>query len=98
MVLSREQIQEIKQIVEDHHTAFVANTIGPEAVPPGVLDRLREMGLVDVKVEAIRDAYLYGQILATVQGPQVANMSYGEFKDYLRRNPVPLSAAEHQAA
>jgi hypothetical protein len=96
-LLTPEDLQEIRQIIEDHHDAFSVNTIGPETVPPDVLARLQDAGLVDVQVESIKDAYVYGQLLAMMQSEKIANMSYAEFKQHLRRNPVPLSAAEIHA-
>ena len=97
MLLTPEQLHEIRQIIEDHHEAFVVNAMGPEAVSPEVLNRLQEQGLVDVKVESIKDAYVYGQLLAMMQSSEVANMSYEQFKQHVRRNPIPLSEAETHA-
>lgn len=96
-LLTVEQLQEIRQIIEDHHDAFVVNTIGADAVPQDVLARLRERGLVNVKVESIKDAYIYGQLLAMMESDRIASMSYEEFKAHLKRNPVPLSEAEVHA-
>lgn len=97
MLLTPEQLQEIRKIIEDHHDAFVVNTIGSDTVPPEVLERLQELGLVDTKVESIRDSYIYGQLVAMLQSNKIANMGYNEFKQHLRKNPVPLSEAETHA-
>ena len=96
-LLTPEQLQEIKQIIEDHHEAFVINTIGPDAVPADVLERLQEMGLVDAKLESIKDSYVYGQLMAMMQSDRIAGMGYEEFKRHLRKNPIPLSEAEVHA-
>lgn len=96
-LLTPEQLQEIRQIVEDHHDAFVVNTVGPEVVTTEVLARLRDQGLVNVKIESVKDAYVYGQLMAMMQSPQVANMSFEQFKQHIRRNPIPLSEAEMHA-
>ena len=96
-LLTPEQLQEIRQIVEDHHDAFVVNTVGPEVVAPEVLARLRDQGLVNVKVESVKDAYIYGQLMAMMQSSQIASMSYEQFKQHVRRNPIPLSEAEIHA-
>ena len=97
MLLTEQQLQEIRQIIADHHSAFIANAVSPDAVAPEILDKLKQKGLYAPKVESIRDAYLYGQILATLDDPKVASMSYDEFKRYLRTNPVPLTEIERQA-
>ncbi len=97
MLLTADQIREIKQIIADHHTAFVANAIGTSAVSTEVLERLKKKGLIDVQVSSIEDAYLYGQALSATDDPRVANLNYDDFKAYLKRNPLPLSPIEQQA-
>lgn len=97
MLLTEQQLHEIRQIVADHHNAFIVNTISPEAVAPEILEKLKQKGLVKPTLSSIEEAYLYGQILAAAQNPNVANMSYEEFKQYLAKNGIPLSPIERQA-
>jgi len=97
MLLTDAQLHEIRQIIEDHHAAFVVNHISPEAVDAVVLERLKALGLVDVQFQAIEDSYLFGRVLAAMEDPKVANMSYGQFRDYLSKNPLPLSAVERRS-
>jgi len=97
MLITPEQLAEIKAIVEKHHAAFIANAISPEALSKEVLQQLQEKGLVDVQVEGIKDAYLYGQVLGILESTQAAKMSHADFKAYLQKNPIPLTPAEHQA-
>lgn len=97
MLLSDSQLLEIKQLIADHHNAFIVNAIDPQAVTPEILEDLRQKGLVNAKGQSIEDAYLYGQVLAAAQDPKTATMSLTEFKAYLRRNPVPLTQTEQQA-
>lgn len=97
MLLTEQQLYQIRQIVMDHHMAFVVNTIGPNAVAPEVLQGLKDKGLVNVKVSSIEDSYLYGQILAMMDDPKFATMTYEQFKQYIQKNPVPLSPIEQQA-
>lgn len=97
MLLTEEQLREIAEIISRHHSAFVVNTVGPNAVSPQVLEELRQRGMVNVKVDGIKDAYLYGQALAASRDPKLASMSYEQFKAYLSRNPIPLSPIEDQA-
>ena len=97
MLLTEQQLYEIRQIIADHHSAFIVNTIGPDAVAPDVLQGLKDKGLVNVKVNSIEDAYLYGHVLAMMDDPKVATMSYEQFKQYIQKNPIPLSPIEKQA-
>jgi len=97
MLLSPEQLQEIRQIIEDHHDAFIVNALGEEGVSKEVLQHLKDKGLVDVSVESIQDAYLYGQLVGQLQSLQVSNMSYDQFRSHIAKNPVPLSDNEKHA-
>jgi len=97
MLLTDAQLHEIRQIIADHHSAFVANVIHPSAVDPETLERLRSKGLINVKINSVEDAYVYGQLLAALDDPRVAKMGYEELKLYMRRNPVPLSPIEQRA-
>lgn len=97
MLLTDAQIQAIRQIIADHHAAFIANMIDPKALSAEMLEKLKALGLVNTQVNSVEDAYLYGQILAATNDPKVQTMDLGAFKNYLRRNPVPLTPVEHQA-
>lgn len=97
MLLTDAQIQQIHQIIEDHHTAFIINSVDPSVVSKEVLDDLASKGLVNTDVQSVQDAYLYGQVLAAANNPDVANMSLDEFKAWIRKNPVPLTPMEQQA-
>ncbi len=97
MLLTAEQLREIRQVIEDHHSAFIANAIDPSAMAPEVLRRLKAKGMIDPGVESIKDSYLYGQLVAILESAQIAKMGYAEFKKFLAKNPIPLSKVEHQA-
>lgn len=97
MLLTPEQLREIRQIVEVYHSAFIANTISPDVLAPDMLARLRRLGLINTRVDTVGDAYIYGQILAVAEDPKFASMGYEEFKRYLRTHPVPLTSIERDA-
>lgn len=91
------QLREIKKIIAKYHDAFIVNVIGEKAVDKEVLAALKKQGLVSTKVNSIKDAYLYGQLLATLQDKKVANMDYADFKRYIQKNPIPLTPVEQRA-
>jgi len=97
MLLTDAQLHEIRQIIEDYHNAFVVNVISPEAVEASVLQRLKDLGMVDTQVKSVEDAYLLGQVIAAIEDPSVSKMSYRQFQDYIKKNPVPLSNVERRA-
>jgi hypothetical protein len=97
VLLTPDQLHEIRAIIERHHDAFIANILGADGISKERLEELRRLGILAPRLEAIKEAYLYGQIQAIRQNPAVANMPYAEFKAYLARNPVPLGPAEQNA-
>lgn len=98
MPLTPDQILEIQDIIELHHNAFIANTIGHDAVPDEVLDELREKGLLNKESkELIKQVYTYGQTLGRINNPNAANMSYERFENYIQKNPEPLTQMQQRA-
>jgi len=97
MLLTPEQLFEIQKIIEEHHQAFAANAFGQDAVPPEVLRKLKEKGLIKESVDSISESYTYGQLIGVLENQKVADMSYLEFKDYMSDNPIPLSPIERGA-
>jgi len=97
MPITIAQLHEIRDIIATYHSAFIVNTIGPDAVSIEILEKLKALGLVDVTVSSPEDAYLFGQALAAASDPKLATMGFPEFKEYLRNNPVPLSGIEKNA-
>jgi hypothetical protein len=97
MLLTPAQLQEISQIIEDRHAAFIVNTMGVDAVPPETLNRLKQLGIIDVKVDSVKDAYLYGQVVGAAEVPGVDRMTYDQFKEHVRKHPVHLTPVENEA-
>jgi hypothetical protein len=97
MLLTDAQIHEIRQIIADYHTAFVANYVDPKAVQKEVLDKLKKKGMIKPKVSSVEEAYLYGQVLARMDDPKTAKMPYDTFKEHIRKQPVPLSDIEQRS-
>jgi hypothetical protein len=97
VLLTPEQLKEIRQIVEAYHGAFIVNTIGADVVSADLLARLQRMGLINLTVDSVREAYLYGQLVASGEHPRAAEMSYQEFKAWLRKHPIPLTSVEQDA-
>jgi len=95
-LLTPDQLRHVRGIIEKHHSAFVANTVSPEAMAPELLERLRAEGMVDPQINSMEDAYLYGALLSALEDKRTANMSYDQFLEHVRRHPVPLSDYERE--
>ena len=88
--LTPDQLQRIRKIIADHHWAFVANTIGPEAVPQDILEDLKEQGLIAADMEWTKDAFEYGKQLAVTTDPKVSSMPLLAYRKHQKANPLPL--------
>lgn len=97
MPLTNQQLHEIRNIIRDHHYAFIINTIGVDAVAQEIVDDLKAKGLVNVSVQSVEEAYLYGQVVAALEDPKTKQMSYEEFQAYVQKNPIPLGDVERRA-
>lgn len=97
MLLTPEQLHEIAEIIRLHHQAFIANVISPDAVTADTLQKLKDAGMLNVQVQSMEQAYLYGQALQLAQEPVLASMGYDAFREYVKKNPIPLTAVEKQA-
>lgn len=97
-MLTPDDLREIKAIIERYHTAYIANYIDPEAVAPELRKELEKHGLYDPQIASIEDSYLYGALLAAVEDKESAKLSYTDFRKRLRKDPLPLSPYEKEAA
>lgn len=97
MTLTADKIQAIRQIIQDQHWAFVANTMGPGAVPKEIMERLKTKGLVDVENDWVEASFQFGQVVAATRDPKMKDMSLDAFREYLRNNPPPLTMHEQSA-
>ena len=93
-LLTPQLLFQIKEIIRKRHTAFIANVFGHDAVAPAVLEDLKKQGLIDKGETSVEDAYLYGQVVAHLEDPQVASMTAEQVKAHVAKNPVALTPAE----
>lgn len=96
-LLDDEQLHEIKAIIEKYHSAVVLKVVGPEALSKDEYEKLKETFKDESSLNAIKDSYLYGQIVGKLHSTNVANMSYEEFQKEVKDNPTTLSEAERLA-
>ena len=95
-LLTAEQIDELRQIIQDGATALSVATLGDE-VTDEELQRLVDEGYVDPEVldDLVLNAFTYGQLMNRL--PAARQMSFAQFSGYLRQNPVSLSGPEREA-
>lgn len=99
MLLTTAQLHEIRDIISRHHQAFVVNTVGPTAVDAETLQRLQDLGLIQQGADNLaEEAYLYGQLLAWTEAPEVQNMTYDEFKQHVTKMRTRMTEIERRAS
>lgn len=97
MPLTPEQILEIQKIIELYHYSFIANSVGPDALPEDVKKALKEKGLLnDESKQLVKQAYKYGQSLSRIDDPNANKITYPQYQKEAKNNP-PLSQMEINA-
>lgn len=91
-ILTPEQLEQVKAIIQKHHAALLFQIIGPEAMSDDELEALGSSAAGKQLLDAIKQSYLYG--LAQASGELGPDSSFAEFMVWLKKNPVPLSNAE----
>lgn len=98
-IMTPRLVQQLRAIIQKHHNAFIVNAFGRDAVPQEVYAELARQGLVQPGARAtLDDAYVYGQVKAYLEDPRVAGWSGQQVRDWVARNPMPLTPDEEEAA
>jgi hypothetical protein len=104
-ILTREDLEELRQLLEDHAVALAVETAGPGEVPAAVLDDLVARGIITretadgLSTDWYHDALLYGMVTqkAAQLGEDADSWTVAETKAWLKKNPLPLGPAERAA-
>ena len=95
--LTPDQLQEIRDIINRHHTALIARAVGEEALSSKERQLLEDAGMLQPGLGTIEDAYLVGHMMGLLESDESRSMGYQQFRDYARENPMPLTADERRA-
>jgi len=98
------QLQELAQIIRDHHTAIAIGFFGETSVPPAEVQRLVAMNILPkAALGIIDDAFAYGQLLAAINAQvergvtRIPEMTLTNIKKRLKSRPLPLTTGEEMA-
>lgn len=99
LMLTPEQFEQIRGIVNRYHQAVIYAFCGESALPREVVEALRVAGIPLWEVTSVLEqAYLFGVMLSTMPDPGEVKTSYAAFKDRLEhRRFLPLSQEESAA-
>lgn len=92
-VATPQQVRELRQLIEDYHSAFIAGTVGPDTLAPGEVQRLIDAGILPSDIaytfqpgakelppkamNAIEEAYRYGHVLASSRNLDEKRLRHG---------------------
>lgn len=99
-MLTNEQIRQIREIVENHHTAFIAEFVAPEFVTDAEIKRLKALGIIPrdaARHSFPEDAYHFNRVVRALTLSHVKDMPYVDYLKWLRRNPIDVTPAEKAA-
>jgi hypothetical protein len=100
--LSPKEVLDLAKLIRDYHTAFIIQIGAGDMVDPAEAAALVTKGILPPTVlTVIEDAYLYGQLIASVRSlsekDDLKSLSYKQIKDRMKAKPIPLSAQEKRA-
>lgn len=96
MILTARQLEALRQLIVDHHTAFVANMVNPAQLSEETISRLARLGLVRPQAKGVADAYALG-VLASKAPDAGDSITFRQLRSALASQSIPLSSAEKAA-
>lgn len=102
MIFDTNQIKELLDIIDMHHTLFIANNVGIDILTDEDLSLLKEHG-IDVKKIAVEhptitQAFKFGVLADSLGDKNTKQLNYEDFKKYLKSgNFIPLTDREEEA-
>jgi hypothetical protein len=101
-LMTPQQLDQIAQIIRDHHTAFVVAVGADPAAGQAEIQRLIDQGILPPQTfDIITDSYQYGQLVGSLREfdtiNQAKEFTYEKFKKQIRKRPRPLTSQEQHA-
>jgi len=102
MLFDTNQIKELLDIIEMHHTLFIANNVGIDILTDEDLSLLKQYG-IDAKKLAkenptVEQAFKFGVLADSLGDKNTKQLNYGDFKKYLKSGDfIPLTDREEEA-
>ncbi len=82
-LLTRQQVEKLAEIIDQHTTWFVWRTFGSQYVKKEDLDKLKAGGLlpVDVQASAIKNAYVLGRLEALLKEADFRKLTWAQLQE-----------------
>lgn len=97
-----QQLAEIAQIIRDHHTAVTIRIGVDPHVDPAEVQRLIDQNILPPEaLDIITDSYEYGRLVGAIRQfddlATAKNFTYEQFRDRVKKRPIPLTNQEKAA-
>lgn len=104
MILTREQIEKLAEIIKQHATWFAWRVFGKNEISEEDLLHLKQMGKLpmDVSIESIKYAYVLGKLEAVLKEGEFKNLTWSQLMEaatgrYTDIDKLQIEAAEFSA-
>jgi len=98
MPLTKKQLSEIEELINDRFLAFTFEAIGTDALTSSEIAKLKRKGLLRESVRSmVGDAYTLGKVAALVDRRRVRTVNYEEVRKLAKRMKIPQTGVEKKA-
>jgi len=95
------QIAELMEVIDFHHTLFIFNNVGSNILTQEDKDLLLKYGIDTTKVSSIpiiNQAYKFGVLAEVLGNKNTATLNFSDFKNYIKKAKfIPLTKLEEYA-
>ena len=99
-ILTRQQVERLAEIIEQHTTWFVWSTFGSKYVSKADVDRLKNAGILpmDVQVSTFKNAYILGKLEALLKRAEFKSLSWADLQKEAVGRLTPYDHLQIEAA
>lgn len=96
---SPEQLERVRAVIAKWHAAIALHVFGVKSLPPDLVKDLRGAGIdVSDAPQLVRDAFAYGQLLAVLRNPALAEKSPAEIAKLVEERHLALALTSTEKA
>lgn len=99
-ILTRQQVERLAEIIEQHTTWFIWSTFGSKYVSKADVDRLKNAGILpmDVQVSTFKNAYILGKLEALLKRAEFKSLSWADLQKEAVGRLTPYDHLQIEAA
>jgi len=102
MIFSKQEIVELLEVIDYHHTIFIASTVGTDTLTIEDKELLNKFGIdadaLSTKHPHVDQAFRFGILAEALGGKNARMLNFTDFKQYIRaKQYLPLTRVEELA-